>query len=78
MAAFGDFLNSQELNEQQMSFVHKVVSYIEENGYMEPVALGQAPFDRPQSFVKMFTRSQQEALLDIIKEIRSNAERPAA
>lgn len=76
--AFAEFINSQALNEQQISFVRKVVDYVVENGYMEPVALTQPPFDRPQSFVRMFTTEQQMSLVAIISRIKSNAENPAA
>lgn len=78
MAAFADFLNDQSLNEQQISFVKRVVDYVVENGYMEPVALTQPPFDRPQSFIRMFNSQQQLDLMAVIKKIKSNAERPAA
>lgn len=76
--AFAEFINSQALNEHQISFVRKVVDYVVENGYMEPVALTQPPFDRPQSFVRMFTTEQQMSLVAIISRIKSNAENPAA
>ena len=76
--AFAEFINSQTLSEQQISFVRKVVDYVVENGYMEPVALTQPPFDRPQSFVRMFTTEQQMSLVAIISRIKSNAENPAA
>lgn len=78
MAAFANFLNDQSLNEQQISFVKRVVDYVVENGYMEPVALTQPPFDRPQSFIRMFNSQQQLDLMAVIKKIKSNAERPAA
>lgn len=78
MAAFADFLNDQSLNEQQISFVKRVVNYVVENGYMEPAALTQPPFDRPQSFIRMFNSQQQLDLMAVIKKIKSNAERPAA
>ena len=78
MAAFASFLNDQSLNEQQISFVKRVVNYVVENGYMEPVALTQPPFDRPQSFVRMFNTRQQGDLVAVINEIKRNAEQPAA
>ena len=78
MDAFADFINSQQLTEQQISFVRKVVDYVVENGYMEPAALTQPPFDRPQSFVRMFTIEQQMNLVAIINSIKNNAENPAA
>ncbi len=78
MEAFAEFINSEGLTEQQISFVHKVVDYIVENGYMEPKALTQPPFDRPQSFIRMFSTQQQMGLVDIINKIKENAEKPAA
>ncbi len=78
MEAFADFINSEGLTEQQISFVHKVVDYIVENGYMEPKALTQPPFDRPQSFIRMFSTQQQMGLVAIINKIKENAEKPAA
>ena len=78
MEAFAGFINSQQLTEQQISFVRKVVDYVVENGYMEPMALTQPPFDRPQSFVRMFTTEQQMGLVAIINSIKHNAENPAA
>lgn len=78
MEAFADFINAGDLNEQQIAFVHKVVDYIVENGYMEPKALMQPPFDRPRSFVHMFNTQQQMGLVAVINKIKENAERPAA
>lgn len=78
MDAFAEFINSESLTEQQMSFIRKVVDYIVENGYMEPVALTQPPFDRPQSFVRMFDAQQRMGLIAVINRIKENAERPAA
>ena len=76
--AFADFINSQELGEQQISFVGKVVDYVVENGYMEPAALSQPPFDRPRPFLHMFTAEQQRGIVAAIEQIRENAEKPAA
>ncbi|SCH55774.1 Domain of uncharacterised function (DUF3559) [uncultured Collinsella sp.] len=78
MEAFAGFLNDQSLNEQQISFVKRVVNYVVDNGYMEPQALTQPPFNRPKSFVRMFSTQQQMDLLTAIRNIRENATRPAA
>ena len=78
MEAFAGFIGSQQLTEQQMSFVRKVVDYVVENGYMEPAALAEPPFDRPQSFVRMFSAGQQKDLIAVVKKIKQNAEEPAA
>ncbi len=78
MEAFAEFINAESLNEQQISFVHKVVNYVVENGYMDLKALGQPPFDRPQPFVRLFSTKQQTGLVAIINSIKANAEKPAA
>lgn len=78
MDAFASFINEQALTEQQISFVHKVVSYLAENGYMELKALTQPPFDRPQSFVRVFNENQRNGIISIINKIKENAERPVA
>ena len=78
MSAFSEFMNDGGLTDQQMAFVRRVIDYIENNGYMEPAALSQAPFDRPQSFVRLFDRRRQLRLVSIIRDIKENALRPAA
>lgn len=78
MEAFASFLNDQSLNEQQISFIKRVVDYVVENGYMEPAALNHPPFDRPKSFMQMFNTQQQMNLVNVIKSIKENAVMPAA
>lgn len=78
MSAFAEFINTESLNEQQISFVHKVVKYVVENGYMDLRALSRPPFDRPQPFVRLFSSKQQCGLVAIIDNIKKNAERVAA
>ncbi len=76
--AFAEFINSQALNEQQISFVRKVVDYVVENGYMDVSVLTRPPFDRPSSFSRTFNTQQQIGLVAAINKIRQNAEMPAA
>lgn len=78
MEAFAEFINDQSLTEQQIAFVHRIVDYIVANGYMDPSALASAPFDRPQSFVRLFDTKHQISLVSIINKIKHNAEDPAA
>lgn len=78
MEAFADFINAEGVTPAQIDFVHKIVDYIVENGYMEPAALAKPPFDRPQSFVRMFSGKQQGELVAIINGIKNNATKPAA
>ena len=78
MEAFAGFLNDQSLNEQQISFIKRVVDYIVKSGYMEPKELMKPPFDRPRSFMQIFNTQQQMALVTTIKTIKENAVTPAA
>ena len=78
MAAFADFISDETLNQTQIAFVHRVVEYVEQNGYMEPATLMKAPFDRPVSFIRLFDDRHQKRLVQIIREVKSNALAPVA
>lgn len=78
MQAFGEFVNDEDLSFQQIAFVHKVIEFIESNGYMEPSALMKAPFDRPTSFIRLFDDGRQKRLMQLIKQVKENATEPAA
>ncbi len=74
MKAFSAFINDQSLNQQQITFVHKVINHIEQNGYMEDMSeLLKPPFDKPMGFIKLFDVHRQQALMDTIKQIKNNA-----
>ena len=73
MQAFSQFINDQSLNQQQIVFIHKIIDNIVINGYMEASALVKAPFDRPQTFIKMFDKDMQIALVNAIKDLNNNA-----
>ena len=74
MQAFSSFINDESLNARQIEFVNKIISYIEQNGYMEDInVLMRPPFDRPISFVRLFDPDRQKALAKAISEIRENA-----
>jgi len=74
MNAFSAFINDQSLNSQQIDFVHKVITYIENNGYMEDLAvLLNAPFEKPVSFQKLFDIQRQIQLRDAILQVKDNA-----
>ncbi|MCD7747096.1 MAG: hypothetical protein LUI61_01970 [Firmicutes bacterium] len=78
MKAFSQFINDQSLNQSQISFLHKIINHIEQNGYMENVDLTKPPFDKPQSFTKLFDIEEQAEIVDIINGIKSNATSVAA
>ena len=74
MKAFSEFINDQSLNQKQIAFVHKIINHVEQNGYMENVAiLTKPPFDKPLSFTKLFDKKTQKALMDAINQVRENA-----
>lgn len=74
MAAFSRFINDQSLNQKQIEFVHKVINYIEQNGYMESVAaLMNPPFDQPTRFTRLFDKEMQTAIIVTINRIKDNA-----
>lgn len=74
MAAFSQFINDQSLNQKQIAFLHKIINHIEQNGYMESVAmLTKPPFDKPLSFTRLFDKKMQMAIMATINEIKENA-----
>lgn len=74
--AFSEFINNQALNQNQIVFVKKVIDYIAQNGYIENVSeLVKPPFDKPQSFVKLFDGVKQKQLIATVNSIKENAVR---
>jgi len=79
MQAFSQFINDQSLNQKQIAFVYKIINHIEQNGYMESVAmLTKPPFDKPLSFTKLFDKKTQAALMNAINRVKANAVEIAA
>lgn len=65
---------SRYLNVNQIMFINKVIDYIEQNGYVENLAeLTKPPFDKPQSFIKLFDTDKQKKFVQIINEVKDNA-----
>jgi len=74
MQAFSAFINDQSLNQKQITFVHKIINYVEQNGYMDSVAeLTKPPFDKPISFVKLFDAKKREQIMAAINTVKQNA-----
>jgi type I restriction enzyme R subunit len=72
--AFSAFINEQNLNADQIAFVDKGIDYVVQNGYVESVAeLTKPPFDKPQSFVRLFDHKRQKEFVRIINELKENA-----
>jgi type I restriction enzyme, R subunit len=76
MQAFSTFINDQSLTQAQIVFVRKVIDYIAENGYIEATSvLMKPPFDRPQSFIKLFDGAKQKQLVELVNAVKENAVR---
>ena len=74
MEAFSAFINDASLNQKQITFVHKIINHVEQNGYMEDIKdLTKPPFDKPISFVKLFDVKTRTSLVQKINEIKENA-----
>lgn len=75
-AVFSQFINDQSLSQAQIVFVKKVIDYIVQNGYIENVSeLVKPPFDKPQSFVKLFDGTKQKQIVELVAQIKENAVR---
>ncbi len=73
-AAFSQFINDQSLSQAQIVFVKKIIDYVVQNGYIENIAeLTRPPFDKPQSFMKLFDGSKQRQLVELVTKIKENA-----
>ncbi|MFD2611401.1 DEAD/DEAH box helicase family protein [Paenibacillus gansuensis] len=74
IVAFSEFINDESLSQAQIVFVKKVVDYIVQNGYIDSVAeLIKPPFDKPQSFIKLFDGTKQKRLVEMVTKIKENA-----
>jgi len=74
MYGFFGIYNDQSLSQTQIVFVKKVIDYVVQNGYIENVSeLTKPPFDRPQSFIKLFDGSKQKRIVELVLKIKDNA-----
>ena len=73
-AAFSEFINDQSLSQAQIVYVKKIIDYIVQNGYIENVSeLMKPPFDKPQSFIKLFDGTRQQKIVAAVTSIKENA-----
>ncbi len=73
-AALSEFINDQTLNQAQIVFVKKIINHIVQNGYMDNASdLINPPFDRPQSFIKLFDGSKRAQIVEAVKRVKENA-----
>lgn len=73
-AEFANFINDQQLNQQQIVFLDKIVDHIKLNGYVEtPAVLTKPPFDNPLSIFMLFEQPQILELISIVDRFKVNA-----
>jgi type I restriction enzyme, R subunit len=71
---FSEFINDQSLSQKQIVFVKKIVDYIVQNGYIEnSIELMKPPFDKPDSFMKLFDKTKQQRIMELVSEVKENA-----
>jgi len=76
MQVFSEFINDQSLTQSQIVFVKKIIDYIVQNGYVENMAeLMKPPFDKPVSFMKVFDKTKQQRIIELVTAIKENAVR---
>lgn len=74
MQAFSRFINDESLNAKQITFVQKVIHYIEQNGYVESKSvLMKPPFDQPVLFTRLFDGKTGGELMETIDTVKENA-----
>ena len=73
MNAFSEFINDESLNQRQIAFISKIITHIENNGYMDVDELRKPPFDKPLPFVKLFDMGLQAKLVKQINSVKENA-----
>lgn len=73
MNAFSEFINDESLNQRQITFINKIITHIENNGYMDVDELRKPPFDKPLPFVKLFDMGLQAKLVKQINSVKENA-----
>ena len=77
MDAFGEFINNHSLSPSQNAMLNRIVSYVEQNGYIQFEQLAQPPFDRPKSLILVFGKELKDLKI-CIDRLNHNALVPAA
>jgi type I restriction enzyme R subunit len=70
-AAFADFLRAGPLTADQMTFIDNIVTYLTQNGRIEPSSLFQAPFNRKHDMglAGVFSEGQSERIISIVRAL---------
>lgn len=70
-----DFIQSDSLRADQMTFVNKIISYLTKNGTIDKQMLFEAPFtdSHDQGIMGVFGEVETTKIIRIIDEINGNA-----
>lgn len=77
MDAFGEFINSHSLSPAQNALMNRIITYVEQNGYVQLEDLARPPFDRPKPLFLVFGKELMD-LKVCIERLNANAMAPVA
>ena len=77
MDAFGEFINSHSLSPAQNALMNRIITYVEQNGYVQLEDLARPPFDRPKPLYLVFGKELMD-LKVCIEQLNANAMAPVA
>ena len=76
MQLFSEYIDEQKWNSQQIAFVKTLIHYVEEHGYVDDMAVFlKPPFDKPVTFIHLYSAQDQQKIMGIVNEINDNAVR---
>jgi type I restriction enzyme R subunit len=73
--AFGEILNGQTLNAQQIRLMGMIINFFTVKGVVEPDMLFQAPFTdiNAGGIMKIFDSGTSEKIISLIRQVNENA-----
>ena len=77
MDAFGEFINNHSLSPSQNATLNRIISYVEQNGYIQFEQLTQPPFDGLKSLILVFGKGLKDLKVGIDR-LNHNALVPTA
>ena len=79
MKVFSEFINDENLNQQQIAFVNMIIDYIEQNGSIEDKSiLIKAPFDKPGRIQDLFGVDEIVKMSNLLNGLHDNAVTPVS
>ena len=72
--AFADFLRTAPLRADQMTFIDNIISYLTQNGTVEPALLFEPPFTdlHDQGLMGIFDPAASQRIVGILREVNGN------